>query len=61
MGRLMSQAEEAPEAKKPKAETDFQRQNPAARKLVTEVDEAMDIMLHSLMKEINEVLGSKAD
>jgi hypothetical protein len=46
----------APEAKKPKALTDFERQNPAAKRLVREVDEAMKIMLASMIKEIRAVL-----
>lgn len=51
----MSQDEDRPEAK-PKALTDFEQQNSAARRLVKEVNEAMDIMLESLMKEIRAVL-----
>jgi hypothetical protein len=54
----VSPAEEVPEVKKSKAETDFQRQNKASKRLVNEVDEAVDIMLQSLLKEINEVLFS---
>lgn len=57
----MSPAEAALEAKAPKAETDFQRQNPAARKLVKEVNDAMDTMLESLLREINEVLAPDSD
>ena len=57
----MSQAEAPPEARQPKAETDFQRQNPASRKLVADVDSAMDVMLRSLVKEINGILIPDSD
>lgn len=39
-----------------KSLTDFERQNPAAKQLVREVDEAMKIMLNSMTKEIRAVL-----
>lgn len=57
----MSQAEAAPGADKPKALTDFERQNSAAKRLVKEVDEAMDTMLTSMMKEIRAVLDHDSD
>jgi hypothetical protein len=56
----VSRDEAAPEAKS-KALTDFEQQNPAAKKLAEEVDEAMDIMLQSLVKEIRAVLEPNAD
>lgn len=52
----MSRDAAAPEAEKPRALTDFERQNAAAKRLVSEVDEAMSVMLNSLVREIRAVL-----
>lgn len=35
---------------------DFERQNPASKRLVEEVDQAFDIMVSSLLKEVEKVL-----
>lgn len=57
----VSQVVVAPEVKSDKIETDFERQNPAARRLVKEVSDALGLMFKSLAKEINEVLTPNSD
>lgn len=37
---------------------DFQIQNPAAKRLINESDQAFDIMMDSLVIEVEKVLGS---
>jgi hypothetical protein len=37
-------------------ESDLKRQNPAAKKLVEEMDDAFSIMMQSLVKQVNEAL-----
>jgi len=36
---------------------DFQRQNPAAKRLIEELDQAFDVMMNSLVVEVEKVLG----
>jgi hypothetical protein len=46
-------------AKKPKALTDFEEQNPASKKLVKDFTESLDLMLKNLVKEVNAFFTSK--
>lgn len=42
----------------PEAIDDFRKQNPAARHLMKEADEAFDIMMASLIKEVGKVIAN---
>lgn len=44
----------------PEVINDFQRQNPATRRLVEEVDKAFDIMAISLLKQVEKILASES-
>jgi hypothetical protein len=41
----------------PEATEDFQRQNPAAHRLMKEVDQAFDLMVKSLVREIRKIVA----
>lgn len=41
----------------PESVNDFQRQNPAAKKLMEEVNESFDLMMKSLVKEVRKILA----
>lgn len=60
LGAVVSKAEAPLAAKEPEAITDFERQNPASKKLLEEIDSVFEEALTNMAKEVEAFLRSAA-